>query len=62
MGIARAALLEGPVPKAAATVANVEDPGMIYIERSKHTPTKKRTKSPTKMKDSAKKHVVDDLI
>jgi hypothetical protein len=57
-GIARAALLEGPVPKAAAatTVANVEDdPGMIYIERTQRTPTKKRTKSPTKKKDSAKK-------
>ena len=57
-GIARAALLEGPVPKAAAatTVANVEDdPGMIYIERTQRTPTKKRTKSPTKKKDSAAK-------
>ena len=55
-GIARAALLEGPVPKAAATVTNVEDdPGTIYIERTQRTPTKKRTKSPTKKKDSAAK-------
>ena len=58
-GIARAAILEGPVPKAAAataTVTNVEDdPGMIYIERTQRTPTKKRTKSPTKKKDSAAK-------
>jgi hypothetical protein len=62
-GIARAALLEGPVPKAAAaTVNNVEDPGIIYIERTQRTPTKKRTKSPTKKKDSAKIRLLTESI
>ena len=60
--VARAALLEGTVPKAAATVAtvpNVEDPDVVYIDRTKRTPTKKRTNTPTKKKDSAKKRVLN---
>ena len=64
MGIARAALLEGiGLTKAATTtVANVEDPGVIYIDRTQRTPTKKRTKSPAKKKDSAKERVLTEAI
>ena len=64
-GVARAALLEGPVPKAAATVAtvaNVEDPGIIYIDSTQRTPTKKRTNTPTKKKDSNKKRLLTESI
>jgi hypothetical protein len=61
MGVARAALLEAPGKKAAATASDVntnKDPGFIYIDRTKCTPTKKRS-TPTKKKDSTKKHVLN---
>jgi hypothetical protein len=56
MGVTGAVLLEAPGQKTAAATAN-EDPGFIYIDHTKHTPTKKRS-TPTK-KDSSKKCVVN---
>jgi hypothetical protein len=60
-GVARAVLLEAPAPKTATSTAN-EDPNVIYIDRTKRTPTKKRSSTTTPDKDSAKKRVVDNLI
>ena len=56
--------MEGPVPKAAtATVNNVEDPDVVYIDRTKRTlTTKKRTNTPTKKKGSAKKRLITESI
>mgnify|MGYP003390063798 CR=1 FL=1 len=60
-GVARAVLLEAPAPKTATPATANEDPNVIYIDRTKCTPTKKRSNT-TQKNDSAKKHVVDDLI
>jgi hypothetical protein len=60
-GVARAVLLEAPAPKTATATAK-EDPNIIYIDRTKRTPTKKRSSTKTPKKDSAKKCVVEDLI
>jgi hypothetical protein len=64
-GVARAVLLEAVAPKTAtattatATTTANEDPNLIYIDRTKRTPTKKRS-STMQRKDSAKKHLVDE--
>ena len=59
-GVAR--VLEAPAPKTATpATANEEDPNLIYIDRTKRTPTKKRSNT-TQKNDSAKKRVVNELI
>ena len=47
-GVARAVLLEAPAPKTATATAN-ENPNVIYIDRTKRTPTKKRSNTTQRM-------------
>lgn len=57
MGIAIAALLESTTETTTA-IAETIDPHITYIDRAKRTPSKKRSNTTTKDKDSAKKRKV----